>query len=260
MEETQALKDVENSLRDFISILMQELNGNDWINFSGISENRISQWNERREIEIKKQKFGTAETRLLYFSDFYDLITIIDKNWNEKFKAAFGDKAEMMTFLKILDDYRNSDAHRRELLPHQKHLIIGISGDIRNRIVLYRSKKETGEDYFPRIESVRDNLGNVCTPQQKTNKTNLTLRVGDKITFVVTASDPLGENLQYSLTTLFDPGIDWQESNVVEIILEDRHIAKDREFLVMIRSKRDYHASELNDDSVIYSYSILPKN
>lgn len=259
MEETKALKDVENSLRDFISALMIEEKGGDWINICGISEGRLVQWKERQEIERKKQEFGTPEIRLLYFADFYDLITIISKNWNDKFKDAFGDKSTMMIFLKILDDFRNPDAHRRELLPHQKHLIIGISGEIRNRIVLYRSKKETGEDYFPRIESVRDNLGNVCTPQKKLSLTNLTLRVGDKITFVVTASDPLGENLQYSVSTLFATGVNWQESNVVEIVMEDRHIAKDREFLVMIKSKRDFHASELNDDSVIYKYSILPK-
>lgn len=259
MEETKALKDVENSLRDFISVLMQELKGNDWIKSSGISENRISQWNERREIELKKQKFGTPETRLLYFADFYDLITIIDKNWNDKFKAAFGDKSEMMIFLKILDDFRNPDAHRRELLPHQKNLVIGISGEIRNRIVLYRSKQETGEDYFPRIESVRDNLGNVCIQGKKYFETKLTLRVGDKLSFVIAATDPLGENLEYSCQTIFGQRVDWQDSNVIEIELENDHVNIKKEFLVLIRSKRKFHASGESDDSVVFIYSILPK-
>jgi len=255
MEETKALKEVENSLRDFISALMsEEKKGDDWIESCGISPDRIIQWKERRETERKKQKFGTPENRLLYYSEFYDLSSIIDKNWNDKFKSALGDKATILLFLKILDDFRNPDAHRRELLPHQKHLIIGISGEIRNRIVMYRSKKDTGEDYFPRIESARDNLGNLCTPENRFIDTNLILRPGDKLTFVVTASDPLGESLEYECIK----EVNWQESNIIEILIEDRHIAKRQEFVVCIRSKRKFHANELWDDSASFTYTILP--
>lgn len=258
MEETKALKEVENSLRDFISSLMNEEKGSDWINSCGISPDRIIQWKERRETEKKKQKFGTPENRLLYYSDFYDLSSIIDKNWNDKFKAALGDKATILLFLRILDDFRNPDAHRRELLPHQKHLIIGISGEIRNRIILYRSKKETGEDYFPRIESVRDNLGNLCTPEKMFVDTNLILRPGDKLTFVVTASDPLGEALEYECFQSLGPDTNWQESNIIEIEIEDKHIAKKQVFYVSIRSKRIYHALKYSDDQASFSYTILP--
>ncbi len=41
MEETKALKEVENSLRDFISALMNEEKGSDWINSCGISSDRL---------------------------------------------------------------------------------------------------------------------------------------------------------------------------------------------------------------------------
>jgi|ERR1035437_1101367 hypothetical protein len=254
MEETNALKEVENSLRDFISALMNEEKGTSWIDSCGISPDRIIQWKERREIEEKKQKFGTPEKRLLYYSDFYDLASIIDKNWNDKFKEALGDKATILLFLKILDDFRNPDAHRRELLPHQKHLIIGISGEIRNRIILYRSKKETGEDYFPRIESVRDNLGNLCTPDKMVSDNNLILRPGDKLTFVVTATDPLGEELEYCCSG--NEG--WQKSNIIEVEIENRHIAKRQDFMLKIRSKRNYHAYNDIDDGAIFRYTILP--
>jgi len=254
MEETKALKEVENSLRDFISALMNEEKGSEWINSCGISSDRIIQWKERREVEKKKQKFGTPEDRLIYYSDFFDLSSIIDKSWNDKFKAALGDKATILLFLKILDDFRNPDAHRRELLPHQKHLIIGISGEIRNRIVLYRSKKETGEDYFPRIESVRDNLGNLCTPEHMVVDTKLTLRPGDKLTFVVTATDPLGEALEYSCLD----NVSWQESNIIEIEIENKHIAKEQDFIIRIRSKRNYHAIGIWDDTAFFRYTILP--
>lgn len=257
MEETKALKEVENSLRDFLSALMNEEKGSDWINSCGISPDRIIQWKERRETEKKKQLFGTPENRLLYYSDFFDLSSIIDKNWNDKFKAALGDKATILLFLKILDDFRNPDAHRRELLPHQKHIIIGISGEIRNRIVLYRSKKETGEDYFPRIESVRDNLGNLCTPDEMIADTKLILRPGDKLTFVVTATDPLGEALEYQCVSV-DPEPNWEENNIIEIVIEDKHVAKKQPFYVCIRSKRNYHANKFFDDMATFNYTILP--
>lgn len=255
MEETKALKEVENSLRDFITTLMTEEKGDDWIDSCGISPDRIIQWKERREIEKKKQKFGTPENRLLYFSDFYDLSNIIDKNWNDKFKNALGEKKTVLLFLEILDDFRNPDAHRRELLPHQKHLIIGISGEIRNRIVLYRSKMETGEDYFPRIESVRDNLGNLWTPGNGVIETNLILRPSDKLTFIITATDPLGDSMEYCCYG----DVDWQESNTINIEIDKKHIAKGKNFLLCIRSKREYHAHSDMDDVVVFTYTILPK-
>jgi hypothetical protein len=255
MEETKALKEVENSLRDFITIVMTEEKGEEWVDSCGISPDRIIQWKERREIEKKKQKFGTPENRLLYFSDFYDLSNIINKNWNDTFKNALGEKKTVLLFLKILDDFRNPDAHRRELLPHQKHLIIGISGEIRNRIVLYRSKKETGEDYFPRIESVRDNLGNLWTPGSNVIETNLVLRPGDEITFIITATDPLGESMEYCC--LGDT--DWGNSNTFNIVIDKKHIAKEKGFLLCVRSKREYHAEHGMDDKVLFRYVILPK-
>ena len=42
----------------------------------------------------------------------------------------------------------------------------------------------TGEDYFPRIESVRDNLGNLYTPDKGVIETGLILRPDDILTFI----------------------------------------------------------------------------
>lgn len=60
--------------------------------------------------------------------------------------------------------YRDPDAHRRELLPHQQNLVLGIAGDIRSRLVRWRSRRERVDDCFPRIESARDSLGNLWIP------------------------------------------------------------------------------------------------
>jgi hypothetical protein len=255
MDESEALKEVENSLRDFISNFLEERIGKDWIGCCGVTLDRISKWKEKQEIEEKTLKYSSIEKRLLYYSDFYDLITIIDKNWDKGFNDIFGNKATTMVFLNLLEDFRNPEAHRREFLPHQKHLILGVSGEIRNRLILYRSKKETGKDYFPRLESVRDNLENTWVQGDKNINTNLTLRVGDTLQFFITATDPLGEDLEYSLY-----GDKWQKSNSIEIKLTEKHISKKHGFIVAVRSKRSYHADSFGcDDSVLFEYQILPK-
>ncbi len=46
-----------------------------------VSDERITKWKEKREIEIKKNRGISFENRLIYYSDFYDLRTIISKNW-----------------------------------------------------------------------------------------------------------------------------------------------------------------------------------
>lgn len=59
----------------------------------------------------------------------------------------------MEVFLTELEKLRDPEAHRRELMPHQKALAYGISGEIRTQITRFRSEQDTGESYFPRIES-----------------------------------------------------------------------------------------------------------
>ena len=68
------------------------------------------------------------EERLIYYADFYDLKTILKKNWDTSFADALGDWKTFDVWLTELEKLRDPDAHRRELLPHQKSLIIGISG------------------------------------------------------------------------------------------------------------------------------------
>jgi hypothetical protein len=219
-----------------------------------VSEERLRIWSEKKVIEDKKFEGGTSDGRLIYYSDFYDLITILQKNWQD-FKAVFGEWKETEVLLKLLSYFRNPDAHHRELLSHQKHLIIGIAGELRNRIIKYRSKMETGDDVFPRIESIRDNLGNVWVTGTKGRvKHKNVLRVGDTLEFVIAASDPLGGELNYSILN----EIDWQKDNTLRITLGKEHIGRSQNFIMVILSEREYHASNESDDAVIFAYDILP--
>jgi hypothetical protein len=259
---TQALKDTENALRDFIAFVLRAKLGGSWLENCGVSSERLEKWKERKAQEEKRQASGAVERRLIYYADFYDLRTILKKHWSGEFSDALGDWKTIEVWLTELEKLRDPDAHRRELLPHQKHLILGLSGEIRTRLVRYRSRKETSEDYYPRIESVRDSLGNVYTYGEDHVFTGMRLRVDDVIDFVITATDPLGEPLQYAIMSM---DMRWQDSNIISLRLTEKDVQKHFQVMLMVRSKRQFHANPdhiLNDggydDSVMFNYEVLP--
>lgn len=260
LDTTQALKDAENSLRDFISSALRKTHGDEWIEKLGVSPERIERWKERKEIESKRQESGTVEERLLYYADFYDLKTILWKHWSTEFSQVFGERKTMEVWLTELEKLRDPDAHRRELLPHQKHLVLGISGEIRSLIVRYRSTQDTAEGYFPKIESVRDNYGNIWVPGEKEPVSCKTiLHVNDLLELVVTASDPYGESIEYSyLVAGTTSSVPWQASNVFSININEGHIGVQVGHTVYVRSKRQFHAHDTFDDVVMFKYTTLP--
>jgi hypothetical protein len=261
MDITQSLKDTENSLRDFVCAVLFNKFGKDWIEHCGVTAERLGKWKARAEEEKKRQKFGTIENRLVYYADFYDIKTILKRHWN-LFADALGELKVIEVWLDELEKLRNPDAHRRELLPHQKQLAAGIAGEIRTRIVRYRSKMETPEDYFPRIESVRDNLGNIWSAGQNrcTIYTKLILHPGDFVEYVITAADPLGEDLKYGVSR--NPGpttIKYQTSNTVTYVVRPDDVGRLFNLSLCIISCRQYHAiGDYCDDFVEFSYSVLP--
>jgi HEPN superfamily Swt1-like protein len=259
---TQVLKDTENALRDFISTTLTKSLGGDWPTKCGVSKERVDKWTERKESELKRQKGGVVEARLIYYADFFDIRTILEKNW-DKFADALGELKTMRVYLDELEKLRDPDAHRRELLPHQKHLAAGIAGEIRTRLIRYRSKLETSEDYFPRIESARDSIGNVWTPEGSSSLraivTKQILRSGDLVEFVVTASDPMGQPLKYRLLTSGWREGGWQDDNTLSVVLSDKDIRETFRIEIQIKSGRQHHAHPDCDADVSFFYTVLPK-
>jgi hypothetical protein len=259
---TQELRDTENALRDFISSLLSHELGSEWIDQSGVSADRVSRWRERKASEEKRQETGVVEERLLYYADFYDLKTILKKHWG-RFTPTFGDWKTMEVYLSALEGLRDPDAHRRELLPHQKHLVLGIGGEIRTRIVRFRSKQETAEDYFPRFESVRDSVGNIWVPGAPNSNLRYVrgeqlLRPGDVLDFVATATDPMGGPIEYSIGVDSDPRWPWQQEGAFSVRVERRHVKRLCGISVRLRSTREYHARSEFDDEVEFVYTVLP--
>jgi hypothetical protein len=258
---TQALKDTENALRDFISFVLSKTLGTNWERTCGVSPDRFEKWEKRKTDEAARQESGAVDERLIYYADFYDLKTILQKQW-QHFSPALGDWKTIEVMLSELEKLRDPDAHRRELLPHQKNLVLGICGEIRTKIARFRSKQETSESYYPTIEFIADNLGNSWKSGQKRQiRTGLTLRPGTELQFVVTASDPLGEQLEYAFS--FDQGgfgnlLKWTHENTCSFLVIEDHVGKSFNANVSIRSKRKYHAHKDFDDWVFFIYEVLP--
>ena len=70
VEATQAIRNVENLLRDFIAGTLVKSAGSNWMDKCGVSPERIAKWKQRRDEERKRQQGGVVEPRIIYYADF----------------------------------------------------------------------------------------------------------------------------------------------------------------------------------------------
>ncbi len=254
----QVLFETENSLRDFVERILRKQFGKDWLVKSGVNKEHIDEWGRRMVEESKRQRIGSASENLIYYAELSDLRKIINKNWDPIFKSVFEDKKEFEVFFDKLEAFRITDAHRRELLPHQKHLLLGIAGEVRARIIRHRNQMDRLDSIFPRIELVRDSLGNKADAENRICSTDIELSPGDILDYVITAYDPEGLPLEYSACPI-GRQINWLKDNSLQVKIEEKNIAKNFYVEVGIKSSRSYHASFGYDDMVIFRYKVLPK-
>ncbi len=256
MEIARSIKDAETALRDFLEYVFERNYGEEWPERCGLPAARIDVWRERKAQAETDTSPITGEERLLYHAPFEDLYDLIGENWVGDLQATFSDREKLITFLRILEEYRHADRYRRELFVHQKHLLLGITGEIRAQIIAYRSLMEVGKQGFPRIEYIKDDLGNVWVPgKPRRVKTNLTLRPGDTVEFIIKAHDPEEMPLEYKIH-----GQKWQAGNILFFEVADKHIKKQAQINITIRSSRKFHAYPLGyDDRVVFEYQIMPR-
>lgn len=244
--------DFENTLRRLIIDVIGE---NDSAPYK-ISSERIDKWKEKREIELKKYKGILAETRIVFYSDFYDLKNIVIKNW-ELFKPILNDKKRFEVFFEELEKYRNSVAHGRIITSTQEFLIKGITADLKNLITIYHNKNEMKEDYFIRIIRVSDNLGNVWDDKSRPNEP--TLRVGDNYELLIEANDPKDRKIHYNVrmspsygTFTFD---EEKESNRFNITITEEMISPLNFFLITVQTPESEYS---NHDFKELGVTVLP--
>jgi len=260
MDVESEIKNLENSLRDFIEFTLRRRFGDNWVNSLKVSADRVAGWRERQTTEQKRLTTDALESRLLYYADFYDLKTIISKHWDDGFAAAFGDKKTIEVMLTEMEKLRDPHAHRRELHGYQKHLIIGVSGELRTRIMKSRGKRVSPADYFPLIEAVADSLGNRAsnTAYAQTICASTPVRVGDQVEIQAFSTDPLGGGVEFSIARINHK--EWSRSNARIICFVESDIGRACDINVMVRSERAYHAYSDFDDYVMLRYTVLPSD
>ena len=128
------------------------------------------------------------------------------------------------------------------------------------RIARYRHRRETAEDYFPRIDEVLDNMGNRWTcGMGKMVFTKALLKPGDELEIVVKVFDPDSWTLQYGFKPDSSLEISWGDSNRLFYRVKERDVKQPFFVTLLVRSSRNYHAMGSFDDFVNLGYAVVPK-
>jgi len=255
------LTTTETVLRDLAEELLREAHDDDWLAKSGLTEERIEKLHEGRDEERRRREGGKVSERLIHYAQFWDLETIFVKNW-ELFKDCFGDQKELRFHLRRLGTYRNPEAHSRDLLPFEEHLVMGITGEIRNKVTIFRSSRQDEPEHFPRIESAKDSFGNVPSGDvgDLSVDTDLTLRPGDRVTFDLRAWDPHGRS--WTWTVAYDlqghSGFEIEGDRIVWNVGEE-HIRERAQLIIFLVGSGPYHRHGTVDDRVSFWYRVLPR-
>jgi len=254
---TDDLAAVENALRRIVDRVGRDLHGAEWAAAFGISPSVLDRWRRNQARELDRRGAGIAEDRLIYFSDFGDLEQIILGQW-ASFEPVFLDRERTAVYLRKLRELRNPDAHRRALTATEKALITGMAGELRTQVTRYLSQRDTPDEFFPRLDSLRDNLGNAFGHGGR----RPVIRVGDVLEFVAEGWDPEGAQLEYHWTT--SPGAtppmqDWSPLNRFVWEVRPDQVANPAWLNCAMRGPREPHAEGTRDVGWSIAYTVLPR-
>ncbi|WP_146083598.1 MULTISPECIES: hypothetical protein [unclassified Rathayibacter] len=208
IEPSVALNTCETALRSLIVSCYSREYGASWLERVASTATR-GDWEARADTELRargSKGVGAVPPAGLDYANFYDLVGIASADW-APLAAALGARKNVLPLLKRVNDLRNSISHNRPLLPFEKDLLSGISGQIRNQVTLYLSSQDPAGEIYPRIESIADSFGRgfesttgrgeiagaVTTPL-------ILVQPGDQVVFTCFGLDPQERELEWSIT------------------------------------------------------------
>lgn len=249
---------METALRELIRRVL----GPDWTTKRGAPD--LERLKEKQEEDRKRRDGAIVSDDLLAYTEFYSLTQLIEKNW-DSFKPAFGDLARTKVLLGILGDFRNPVAHSRDLLPFERDLLSGASGQLRNQVSLFLSRDDGPHRYYSSIESVTDSFGysggtsydadlHVCPTR---------LSVGERITFQCMGIDPRGRELTWRLEVgnSFDKVEIATAAGVPAELVWDigaAHVGEKRWVRISIEHDGSFQRWGNYDDERFYTYHVNP--
>ncbi|KLL96311.1 hypothetical protein NJ76_16625 [Rhodococcus sp. IITR03] len=158
--------------------------------------------------------------------------------------------------------------HARPLLPFEEHLVLGISGELRNRIAIYRNTKEQSSMYYPVVNSITDNFGN--THDGVTNaitQTGVRMEIGETVTFTCRATDPQDRELHWQLRNNAaghpDSQTDKASGNeaVLSYTFTRADVSERVPLLITLRSSGEFHrlaGPSAWDATAMFHYAVNP--
>ncbi|WP_432504295.1 hypothetical protein [Kineococcus arenarius] len=254
---------MEQDVRSLVELVLSKELGPTWLEQSGLTAERIAQIEERKIEEAKRRIGVVVDQSPLRYSQFFELKIIITKQW-AFFKPIFGDKKKFEVYLDKLESFRNAPAHGRELLPFERLLVQGITGEIRNIVTLYRSSMDPSGNYYPAIESVRDSLGNEFIPQPHHMgvHTGARLEVGQVIEFHCKAWDPQGRELHWTVERALKGRALLASAVGSEVrmlaTVDETHVGEGFQLDIMLTSSGRFHRHQRWDDSASFHYAVNP--
>ena len=265
MNPYEAVRLVELDLRQLVRTVL----GSSWLEIAragGVVD--MANLEEKAAVERGRRPAAVVSSDLLDYTDFTQLQNLILKKQWEAFAPALGTKRHIETYLSKIAGFRNPTMHARPLLPFEEHLVLGISGEPRNRIAIYRNTKEQSSMYYPVVDLITDNFGN--THDGITNsiiQTGVRLEIGETVTFTCRATDPEDRELHWKLSNNAhggpDPQIDEATGNEVTLsyTFARADVGERVPLLIHMRSNGEFHrqpGSQGTDASAMFHYAVNP--
>lgn len=196
-----------DDLQEFVSTaetalraVVKSVLGDRWLESHGApNPNRLE---KNRDRARERRDGAVVPDGLEAFLDIQHIIDVVEANWS-MFEPVFKDRDRTLVLLDVLRRYRNERAHNREMVPFERSLLRGASGQLRNQIGLYRSSVAGHRDHYPVIERVSDQFGNVGTDDSWSlrGSPQVRLDVGSQLLFECRGFDPRGRTIEWVLTT-----------------------------------------------------------
>ncbi|MCT2175890.1 hypothetical protein [Dietzia cinnamea] len=217
--------------------------------------------------ERGRRPASVVSTDLLDYTEFTQLqILILEKQW-DAFAPALGKKKHIDTYLSKIAGFRNPTMHARSLLPFEEHLVLGISGELRNRIAIYRNTTEESSMYYPVVDSITDNFGN--HHDGVTNaiiQTGVRMEIGETVTFVCRATDPQDRELHWRLSNNSyspdsQPDEDYGNEVTLSYTFTRTDVSEQVPLLIVLRSSSEFHRQPGPsgvDATAMFHYAVNP--
>lgn len=259
MNPYEAVRLVELDLRQLVRAVL----GESWLEVArssgAVDVNRLE---EKYSDELSRRPAAVVSSDLLDYTEFTQLkILILEKSW-DRFSSALGKKKHIDSYLSKISGFRNPTMHARTLLPFETHLVLGISGELRNRMAIFRNEREESSIYYPVVDSIIDNFGH--THDGVTNaitQTRVRLEVGDTVTFNCRATDPEGRELHWVLINNAHHG-QKSEATGNEVSLSYTFARDDvgetAPLLITLRSGGEFHRHSDSDATAMFHYAVNP--